>query len=49
MSEDCTIRGGMLLDGDGGLRPGDLAISGGRIRRIAPKLPPGEVIWMRPA
>ena len=40
MSSDWTIRGGTLLDSRGGLRRGDLAVSDGRIRRIAPELPP---------
>jgi len=39
MAGDWTIRGGSLLD-EGGLRRADLALSGGRISRIAPALPP---------
>jgi len=39
MADPWTIRGGTLLD-EGGLRRADLAFSGGRIRRIAPDLPP---------
>jgi N-acyl-D-amino-acid deacylase len=39
MPGDLTIRGGELLDASG-LRRGDLLLSGGRIRRVAPELPP---------
>ncbi len=41
MASDWTIRGGRLLDA-GGARRADLALSGGRIVRIAPDLPPAE-------
>jgi len=37
-----TIRGGTLLDGDGGLRRADLRLVGGRIERISPDLPPAD-------
>jgi N-acyl-D-amino-acid deacylase len=40
MSDEWTIRGGTLLDGEGGFCRSDLAIRDGRISRLAPQLPP---------
>jgi N-acyl-D-amino-acid deacylase len=43
MSLDWTIRGGVLLDGESGLRRGDLKIRDGRIEQVAAQLPPGAL------
>jgi len=43
MSLDWTIRGGTLLDGESGLRRGDLKIRDGRIEQVAAQLPPGAL------
>ena len=41
MPWDWTIRGGTLLDAEGGLRRADLGLRDGRIKCIVPSLPPG--------
>jgi N-acyl-D-amino-acid deacylase len=40
MPDEWTIRGGTILDGEGGSRRADVAVAAGRIRRLAPTLPP---------
>jgi len=42
MTTEWTIRGGTLLDAEGSERPGDLAISDGRLSAIGPHLEPGR-------
>ena len=42
MANEWTIRGGTLLDADAGFRRADLHLVDGRIRQIAPHLPPSS-------